>query len=88
MGIEKVVFTGALTFINPIFGTNTPVGWLHNYYTSLKLKAMRNETSKTRKEAQNTQSEDMTLSFKERQQLEIEKAQREARWKMQLFSHV
>lgn len=49
---------------------------------------MRNETSKTRKEAQNTQSEDMTLSFKERQQLEIEKAQREARWKMQLFSHV
>lgn len=49
---------------------------------------MKNETSKTRKELHNAQPEDLTLSFKERQQLEIEKAQREARWKMQLFGHV
>jgi len=33
-------------------------------------------------------NEELNLSFKERQQLEIERAQREARWKMQMFNHI
>ncbi len=49
---------------------------------------MKNVQRKNENGAINLKNEELNLSFKERQQLEIERAQREARWKMQLFNHI
>lgn len=55
---------------------------------TIKFTVMKDVANKNRKLAQNTREEELTLSYKERQELEIEKAQREARWKMQIFIHI
>ncbi|HRK26117.1 MAG TPA: hypothetical protein PK239_02390 [Chitinophagales bacterium] len=49
---------------------------------------MKNLFRKDQNKAQKQEQVELNVPHKERQQMEIEKAQREAQWKMQIFSHV
>lgn len=55
---------------------------------TIKFTVMKDVANKNRKMTQSVREEELTLSYKERQELEIERAQREARWKIQIFSHI
>jgi len=78
-----------LTLINRFCGTFKRRRWfLSGVYHPKNLTVMKNLFRKDQNKAQKQEQVELNVPHKERQQMEIEKAQREAQWKMQIFSHV